>query len=223
MTDGVRNLRGSSALFKWMQFSLYGQIVIALISIWSSSMEYWLLSGFQHGDYSGGSALRLAAANDQRQGVVALVYIGVYIVSGFLILRWIHRANSNARALGVVGMRFTPGWAIGWYFVPIFSLWKPFQAMKEIWKASSGAADRETQSSSPLLGWWWFAWLMTGFLGNLAMQLGLRAESIGELIFNNVVNQISDFSGILLSIVFLALAGRIQKMQASRAVPNSYY
>src|SRR5437868_6687462 len=63
--------------------------------------------------------------------VSGLVTILVFIITGVLFLRWIHRANRNARALGAQGMRFTPGWAVGWYFIPIASLWKPYQAMKE--------------------------------------------------------------------------------------------
>ena len=32
---------------------------------------------------------------------------------------------------------FTPGWSVGWFFVPIMNPWKPFQAMREIWQASA--------------------------------------------------------------------------------------
>jgi hypothetical protein len=38
--------------------------------------------------------------NDQRQQLISLAYIIVFIISGFLILKWIYRANYNARQLG---------------------------------------------------------------------------------------------------------------------------
>ena len=50
-----------------------------------------------------------------------------------------HRANYNARQLGAADMRFTPGWAVGWHFIPIAWFWKPYQAMTEIWRASVNA------------------------------------------------------------------------------------
>ena len=45
------------------------------------------------------------------------------------------RANRNARAFGS-SMSISPGWAAGWFFVPIANLWMPYQAMKEIWQGS---------------------------------------------------------------------------------------
>ena len=71
--------------------------------------------------------------------IVGLLQLPVVLTTGIVFLMWIHRANRNARGLGAEGMTFTPGWSVGWYFIPIANLWKPFQAMKEIWQAS---ADR---------------------------------------------------------------------------------
>ena len=71
--------------------------------------------------------------------------------TGILVLTWIHRANHNARQLGADDMRFTPGWAVGWYFVPIAWFWKPYQAMKEIWLASANPSDWRGRPVSPLL------------------------------------------------------------------------
>lgn len=54
-------------------------------------------------------------------------------------LTWAYRAQRNLPALGVSRPRFTPGWAIAWYFVPILSLIRPFQVMSETFAGSEPA------------------------------------------------------------------------------------
>ena len=62
--------------------------------------------------------------------------------SGLLVLAaivlfclFMPRANRNARAFGAP-MSNSPGWAAGWFFVPVAFWWKPYYAMKEIWQGS---------------------------------------------------------------------------------------
>lgn len=68
----------------------------------------------------------------------------------------IYRANLNARALGAQGMRFSPGWTVGWFFVPVMNLFRPFQAVREVWKASDpNAPERwDQKETSHLLKIW---------------------------------------------------------------------
>jgi Domain of unknown function (DUF4328) len=59
-------------------------------------------------------------------------------------------------------MAFSPGWAVGFYFIPVVALWKPFLAMKEIWSASEAPGDRARNSPRVLkipwlLASWWAA------------------------------------------------------------------
>jgi hypothetical protein len=49
-----------------------------------------------------------------------------------LFVIWVHRMQANTFALGVLGLRYTPAWAVGWYFVPIVNLWMPYRVMREI-------------------------------------------------------------------------------------------
>jgi hypothetical protein len=70
-----------------------------------------------------------------------------------------------------------PGWAVGWYFIPIASLWKPYAAMRDIVSAST------VQHGPPgfLLPTWWTLWIVSnlsanagGFLNSPSMM-----ESVG--------------------------------------------
>ena len=101
---------------------------------------------------------------------------------------WTHRVCSNAYALG--GMEkslnpITPGWAVGYYFIPIVSLWKPYQAMKEIWMAS---VDEEKPSS--VLGTWWTFWILSGIIGQISLRLTLRGGDEGLMLILDTITSV---------------------------------
>ncbi len=113
-----------------------------------------------------GSALVVAAAGG------ALVLATLSAMLSFLI--WIHRAAKNLRGLGRHGMRFSPGWCVGWFFIPLAHLVKPFQAMQEIWRASDpDATDGYWQHAPtpPLMAFWWITWLLGGMFGNVSARI----------------------------------------------------
>lgn len=193
---------------------LYAQVIIAMIALASGNMEYQLLSDYQSGVYtSQEQAVADGLASDERQRLVAIIRLIVFVVSGALILRWIHRANYNVRQLGAENMKFSPGWSIGYYFIPVLALWKPYQAMREIWKASKEPSDWASQDASAILTLWWSLWLVSGLLGQAVFRLSSRAEDIEDLMTLNVVSQLSDGIGIPLALVLLGIVNRVHSMQ----------
>jgi len=215
VSSNEEGFKNSDALTTWVLYMLYAQILVAIVSIASGYLEYQLLIDFQNGVYtSQEQAIADGEASDQRQGVVGILYLIVFVVSGFLILRWIHRANFNARQLGAENMKFTPGWSIGYYFIPILTLWKPYQAMKEIWKASKNPSDWESQNTSGILPLWWSLWLISIFLGQAIFRLSIQVEELQELINLNILTQFSDALDILLALVFLSIVKNIYNFQS---------
>lgn len=207
----------SKSLTKWVRWFLYIQIFVAIISLISGNMEYQLLSDYQNGVYTSQDlAVADGEANDKRQRIIAIIYFAVFIISGIIILKWIYRANYNARQLGAKDMKFTPGWSVGWYFIPVFWLWKPYQAMKEIWKASYNPIDRGNTEVSAILPWWWFFWLINNFLGQAVMRMSAGAVEISELKNINIVNQLSDVTSIILALITLKLVIDIYQNQIAQ-------
>lgn len=215
MQSNIEGFRNSDTLTTWVRYMLYAQIFVSIVSMASGYLEYELLTDFQNGTYtSQEQAIADGEASDQRQGIVGILYLIVFVVSGFLILRWIHRANYNVRQLGAENMKFTPGWSIGYYFIPILTLWKPYQAMREIWKTSKSPSDWRAQDSSGILQVWWFLWLISIFLGQAILRLSMRSEEIPELINLNILIQVSDALDILLALVFLSIVNNIYNFQS---------
>ncbi len=145
--------------------------------------------------------------------LLGLAQLGLYIATAVVFCMWVHRANRNARALGAVGMNFTPGWAVGWFFIPIMNLWKPFQAMREIWHASDNPNVVPEERAPTLVSIWWTLWLLTNFLGQMTLRLALRAETESELLTSEVLSLSSDLTDIALCIVAVKMTGAIYSMQ----------
>ena len=215
---GFKNPTG---LMKWTKLFLYAYVVMAVIAIISCMFEYQLLTDFLYLENATSEEImaysHAKTAHDLQQDKVGVIQFVIFVISGILILMWIYRANYNARQLGASGMIFTPGWSICWYFIPIANLWKPYQAMKEIWKASSSPQNWISQSVSSLLPWWWFLWIMSNIFGNVSFRLAIRAEEINELLAANVVTQFSDATIIPLSLILITIIRRVHDMQISHA------
>jgi hypothetical protein len=125
-----------------------------------------------------------ATANDSRLQTIGALQVVVWLITAVLFLRWMHRAHRNLPALGARQLQYSPGWAVGGFFVPFLCLVRPFQVMREIWKASDpavldGAAWHDTDTS-PLVGWWWALFLTAGFVTHFVGRMaagGSHAEA----------------------------------------------
>ena len=208
-----KDLTELTNVLKVMLWILLGVNVIAIIS---NFMQMDLLSS----DYSQAEA----DLNDSRQSIVNSIYIIVSIISSITFLTWIYRANLNCHHFGAEGMRFTPGWSIGWYFIPIPNLWKPYQAMKEIWGVSKNPSDWQDESDSTLLGWWWAFWLVSVTSGLPMLNASVNLDSVSSLesfttllIVYNIIDIISCL--IVLSIV-ATIASNQEKLVSDFSTPN---
>lgn len=108
---------------------------------------------------------------------MALVYIAVllinfviYIGAVIAVAMWIHRGHRNLHEAGIPDLKFSPGWAVGWYFVPIAFLFMPFRAMRELWTVSHNRSDSFSASAPGNLGMWWAFWIIGNILGNVSFR-----------------------------------------------------
>lgn len=145
----------------------------------------------------------------------SLLSLAVSIGSWIFVGVWLHRAASNLRGLGRYGMAFSPGACIGWFFVPVANLWKPLQAMGEIWRASDPNADQGSWASSrgtPLLAAWWSAWLLATCIG----VGSLLARGMPASVAATVGLTAKLFSGIA-AVALVALMRGVSSRQAQAA------
>ncbi|HEX4736274.1 MAG TPA: DUF4328 domain-containing protein [Allosphingosinicella sp.] len=104
-------------------------------------------------------------------GVGAILYLVALLACYVLVAMWIYRTNANAHLFSD-DVTITPGWSVGWFFVPFANLVMPFRGVRETWQESHEAAGRFEEVDSPLLGWWWGLWIATNIVSNMAGMFG---------------------------------------------------
>jgi len=207
-----RDLTGLAALLKG---SLGVYMVVAMAGLWSGWMEIDILQRVVDGATVSEAE---AAASDSRQALMGGLYLLAMIVTGVFFLRWTYLANRNARALGATGLEFTPGWAVGWYFVPVAWLWKPYQALKETFKASHpDFRDNWGQAPSPgMLPVWWTLWIISNYVGQAVFRVTLQAETVDAFLASSWITWVSDALDLPLGVAVIVLVAELQSRQSEK-------
>lgn len=95
--------------------------------------------------------------------------------------RWIYLAQRNLPELGARLLRFTPGWSVGCFFIPLLNLWAPCQAMNQLVRASRNPRQWELEDTPPLIIAWWILWLIAQVLGNSVFRGGMAAKTAAAI------------------------------------------
>jgi hypothetical protein len=151
-------------------------------------------------------------------GLVALLQFAVFLVAGFVVLRWIWFATANAHAFGAQSLRFGPWLAVGAYFIPIANLVMPLQSMRDTWKASVEPRDWEIVEVPAILGWWWAFWLAGNIAGIAAFRLSDAEEFPGLNEAAATLTIVSDALTVVASVLLAVIVRRLSALQQTRAV-----
>ena len=207
-----------SSIYNTLILLLKATIFISLVAAISSMFEVKLINDMSTGNFDYSTIEEQANANDIRQQLIGIIQLALFIITGIVFLRWIYFTNSNSRSLGATGMQFTPGWSIGYYFVPFLNLYKPYRAMKEIWKTSKDPKNWEMVKTPSFFPQWWTLWLISAFLGNMSFRLSMKAEEFNELFVSSSVTLASDLVEIPLALIAIKLVGSIFNMQNEKHI-----
>jgi hypothetical protein len=143
--------------------------------------QFAFLQKVEIGGFGADEDIGLAADfNDRLVLVASVAHVLSLFISGIMFLVWIYRAAANIHAFRSAAMEITPGWAVGWNFIPIASLWKPYQAVKQVWQASHDLSYPETVRIPGYFGWWWGFWIATNILGGIAERISESGIEDGD-------------------------------------------
>jgi hypothetical protein len=103
-----------------------------------------------------------AATADNADNLVraSTITFGVAFALGFIaLLVFLHGSQRNNRALGARAMRFTPGWVVGWFLIPLANLVMGWVALNEVEQVSrnprgvgaAGTAERSSLRVAPIV------------------------------------------------------------------------
>ena len=163
----------SSKTLSYIAIGLLGSLILFAVCFFF--LSFWqLASPDMTVDLDDGEAMPLPM---MITGITALLRIPVFIATIVFFLIWEYRAFSNLSALKAQNLEFSPGWAVGWWFVPFANLVKPFQAMRELWNESDPEYDADlgflsgSVGAPTIMGFWWAFWLLSNFADNITNRI----------------------------------------------------
>lgn len=211
----------------WTKGFLIATLVVTVFSVLSGLLQIELLSRLGRGS---GFESEEATMITGMQGFFGFLYSLLSLGTAVPFLIWFHRLHKNLPSLGQTGLIFTPGWAVGFFFVPIFNLYRPFQAMREVWhgsdperleldSASGGPEIRSRFDTPPLVGWWWGLYIIPGIIGWIALVLN-RVASVDQRLPGlpaSVLTVVANLLVIAGAVVAIRLVVRLTKWQVEKA------
>lgn len=199
-------------------YLLLGCVFLSCLEIISQILELNLLKDIANNKFeSHDLILKAADDNDMRQQVIGYMVIAANIITIVFFSLWIYNAHRNVRALGARNLSISPGWAIGWFIVPIANLWKPYQAMSELWRASKNPLNWQNTEADWIIPIWWGFWLFNAAFAQSSVRLTLRAETIDQMTIAGTISMASAVFYIPSCLIAINMINQIAKFQLSQS------
>jgi hypothetical protein len=133
---------------------------------------------------------------------LSVANLALFLLTGVLFIIWLFRAHRSDR-MYPAQLRHASGWAIGGWFVPILSLWRPPQMVLDVRRGASGTGWPPTA----LVLWWWWMLLVSNVVQGVANALAPSADgAFGTYVDGARRHLVVDASASVLAAVAAILA-----------------
>jgi hypothetical protein len=171
--------------------------------------------------------IMVGLGNDRRvarieaiRAVLAFLELGVQIGTAVVFLMWIYSAHANLTLLRVEGQQYSPGWAVGYFFIPFLNLIRPYQVVQEIWKGSDPETSSLSESAwkarpgNSLAPLWWLSWLIYNFTAYISFRILMNPTlSIQDHKIGVVLAAVSQGATIIAAPLILSIIRGIARRQ----------
>lgn len=179
---------------------LYAAAGIALAAVFAVYNEARAFEAWWDGT---GSLESLTAAEEATMGIDAFLTLASLTIT-VLIIVWWYQAYLAIQRVEPSGLRWSPGWAIGGWFIPFANLVIPKRVLDEVDRVSAAAEDgsidgwREKRTLRVAAVWWGF-WVGAVVLRGMGLVM-TQSQIQPEVTFDGGIYA----SGLRFSIVGLA-------------------
>jgi hypothetical protein len=183
------------------QLTLGFSLVAAIVTLIVFVRGIGLIDGLDAGTVSNAEILSFESQGAQASGLILLSTL----LSAIAFLAWLSRSVENAPLLGLGTPPVSPRWAIGWWFVPFLSFWKPFGVVRDLYVRLGGAA-----APVGLVTAWWIAWIAGLVLDRLSGAMVDRASTLDAIRSVFVLGIVAELSLAVAAILAILLVRRMQ-------------
>jgi ABC-type multidrug transport system fused ATPase/permease subunit len=205
--------------------------ILSCISLCLELVGIVILNKLINGAFIEDATLDLFDTSMQINGII---YIAIFIGAIVTFIMWFRRAYFNVHDFAITPPQYTEGWAAGAWFVPILSLFRPSQIMKEIWFETIAYLQNKTPNApmEPPMGklnLWWGTWVTGSILANISSRLFAKSEELDEMIIGYYADGIVSILMIISGITLLQIIreyGELEKelqLVGNHTVENSIF
>ena len=152
------------------------------------------------------------------------VDFALYLVAGVAFVLWLHRVRVNLSSFGVHHLRYSPGWTIGGWFIPLGNLVMPLLVVSEIDKAM---AERTAATAEP--GWGerdqgrpiFVLWAVFWTLRTVASYAQAALLDIAPMAGAAISIGIELGAGVCAVLLILRITNSHEKLRNSEPVPSA--
>ncbi len=203
----------------WTRALLGCGVLLSCLSILSNGWRISILDALQN---KTGFNAELIRANELRHAFVALAEAVLALATIISFCTWFHRVYRNLPALGAARLYLSPGWAVGYWFIPLLNIVVPYVATTEIWRASDplvtevrGTLWRRAPVAF-LVRFWWATWLISIVFSNFSSRLPLPTESVDKLIVAARLSIVGSVLNVLAAMLAIQLITAIDQRQTEK-------
>jgi hypothetical protein len=123
-------------------------------------------------------SVNLAAAQsaDNQVRVSSLAYLITLVICGVLFIVWLHQLSTRVHAARPGTPRYSTGWAVGGWFVPILNLARPVQVVTDVWRSATTSGNY-AEPVPARFGLWWAVYLTSNVVSTIAVEYGTSTLS----------------------------------------------
>lgn len=193
-------------------------MALDLVDVVFGYMKYQLLQAAAYDDYFNEEEPTIT---DLVEVLLGLLYMVVFIISIVVFIRWFRRAYYNLH-LKTEYLKYGEGWAAGAWFVPVLSLFRPYEIMKELYVETDRILVERSESynsknNNTVIGFWWALWIISSFIGNFIFRSSLQEQTINGMINDTQINIVLSLIGLPLGLLAIKLVKDYSKMETRLA------
>ena len=202
-------------------FLIVGAVISALIVFAEIAQLAFpeFTNGQEGADNPGGMAALLSYS------LLTLLRLGVFFITAIVFLMWLHRCSSNLKVFGYLRPVYSPGWAVGSFFVPFANLVMPYQGVKEVWQKSRPANSESFSFSNSPPGFfpaWWAFWLAANVTTNIHFRMMGNQRARDVAIIVGIVSEVLSIAAAAFAVLVIKDIDRRQTETIQHMRPEEF-
>jgi len=197
------------ANYKWVRGFFYLTAVGFIIMIIGCVVVFFT-------DYAGYNPDQDFLPPDIFIGIGGIIYLIGFLGGIISFSMFTYRAMKNLHIWNNRYAEMSPGWTVGWYFIPFANLWKPYQAMEQIWTGTHHEMTGNYDANSKI-GVWWGCWVLFNLTSGIGNALSGMDGPWNTVMRQSAIADIAALSlGILAIVIIVPVLKKIMELQNGR-------